>query len=155
MLAESTHLFQDTMPDCPDWVVVIGGTDARIYFRRDGVVLFYKNIFTADTIDEEVKPEPRTFVGPDGRRYRTVNSSAGDKRRRDKFVRELCAYLEPRAGQVFAQVALIAAAETIATLKACIGAQLQKHVFTLVERDVAKLSPRQLEQDVASLFPVS
>ena len=153
MLAESTHLFQDTMPEQADWVIVIGDVDARIYFRKDGEVLFYKNLFTSETVDEEVKPAARVVQGADGRRYRTIAAPATAQRRSRRFVSEACEYLNRMAGKSFSRLMIVAGPATMAAVKACISPHLQSYIHAIAERDIGQLSARQLEGEVLSLFP--
>jgi protein required for attachment to host cells len=153
MIFETTPLRGDLLPERPDWVLIAGEGSARIFYRPADSLIFIKELFSSDAVQEEIKTTQTSAVmDTSGRRYKIVKSQSSKQREAALFCRELAAYLDAAREKDFGRLVLVAAPVLLTWIKASLSPKTLKRLLGEAEIDLTQSSGRELEKHVAALF---
>lgn len=127
-IAETSHLHAEAAPADATWIVVIDMQKARVFFERDGQLLFLKEFFPAQIGDEDLHSE-RNYKDIDGQRYRIIASRSAARRRASNFVSDLLAHLDVLKTVQFGKMVIVGEASVTEMAQAALPPELRERLI--------------------------
>lgn len=139
-------------PQYPVWVLVVDDKQAKVFRHEGESLVFVRDFFFSKSHEDEIEaPQQRSYVGTDGRRYRTVDGPKSLRRNAAIFAKELCGTLDEFADKDFKNIVFVGRPDMLGWLKSSYSDKLQSCVLREIDCDIDTFGPRSLESKIAFL----